>query len=1126
VTSVRVPGREGGDYPSTRSRRGDYPPHSYTSIPPSNFERGLRTTDPDRDRSSQPSRATRLTQLTVPPNTPSSEARPGPSHGPAVESAPSRSGSSPPSPTVPAVASGADTDGPDPSSLRSPPADSAVARNEDPTAPRRARSVAGSDGTTATLSLDSRAAAVGGLLAALLAGTLLRAYDYATVIRPWGVVPPENDPHVYLWHVERAVRTAGGDPVGAATAAATAADLDHLFLAVLAAFAALLPDPHVAVVWYPVLAAVIGTVLAYALATRATGDRTAGVAAALLLAVVPAHATRTRVGFADHHAFDYLLLTAAALALAVALSAGRSSPDPDGTATGTGSGRGHPVGAGVLPDRDAGGRPAPRAVGRRQYLAGVAVGLLVAAQLLAWRGGIALVVPLAVATVAATLSAARRRSPLDAATPALLGLLIAAFVAGAAAELLGWGVSGASTAVVALLGVAFVVALAAEAATRAALRPRWTAAVGLAGLAVAAALAWIAIPEVGALWDAAAAYLAGTADGSVAETVSLFGGPFGLVTGPVALMGLVAPFAAVGAAIVARELRRRDDPALVVLLTYAATLFVYAAVQRRFVGELAPFAAGLAAVGLLATLRYLLRDAPRGSGSAERSTGAVTDRADDPDGRQPAARTPRSRGRSALAAALAVFLVVATATAGAAGVAAGAAQAAADESWVETGRWVAGIVVAEDRSYPDSYVLTPWAETRRVNYLVGDPTLPSLGYENARATYDPLVAAADPDVRYPFVADRVGFLAVRPVGQASLQGPDGSGTATGRDPAVSAAGPAPASRVAVAPLTVATGLPDLGHYRLVHDPAGGNRVYEVVPGATVVVPLDRAAAVGPTVTADGVRVVRPAQRPVATATVTVEGEPRPYRRTADPTADGWVIATVAYPGVYDLAGTRAVVTEVDVREGRFVGPADARPSPVSTWRFGEGVGAIEPVAVDATGGFHGRLVGDATRTVAGTDGALRLNGAGAVVVPGDPLAGAGAARVAVTFRTAGPLGETDRPRLVAAGDTTTYPRTVGYQVGLDGGQLVAAVGGGAETTVLRGPAVDDGDWHTAALQWDGATVTLAVDGRVVESRSWTGPVASDGEVVFGADHPGNRQFVGEIADVTLTRGETRDRSSR
>jgi hypothetical protein len=553
------------------------------------------------------------------------------------------------------------------------------------------------------------------------------------------------------------------------------------------------------------------------------------------------------------------------------------------------------------------------------------------------------------------------------------------------------------------------------------------------------------------------------------------------------------------------------------------TLLIYAAVQRRFVGELAPFAAGLAAIGLVAALRYLLTDAPGADvvGSGE----GPAARADDPVGRGPTAPPPRSRTRSVLAAAAAVLLVVATATVGAAGVAVSADQVAADESWVETGRWVATAVTAQALSYPDSYVLTPWAETRRVNYLVGDPTLPSLGYGYARVTYDPLVAAADPDAQYPLVADRAGFLAVRPVGQVGFGGANdtgsgtvtGTGAETGARPTTPVEGAGSGPRVAVAPLTVATGLPDLAHYRLVHDPAAGNRVYQVVPGATVVVPADRVAGAGATVTADGVRVVRPVARPVATATVTVEGESRPYRRTAGLTADGWVIATVAYPGVYDVAGTRAVVTEADVREGRFVGPVDARPSSVSTWRFGEGVGGVERVAVDATGGAHGRLVGDAARTAAGADGTLRLDGAGAVVVPADPLAGASAGRATVTFRTDGRLGETDRPRLVAAGDTTTYPRTVGYQVGLDGGQLVAAVGDGAETTVLRGPAVDDGEWHTATVRWDGTRVELLADGQLVASRSWDGPVASDGEVVIGADHPGNRQFVGEIDDVTLVR---------
>jgi dolichyl-diphosphooligosaccharide--protein glycosyltransferase len=938
-----------------------------------------------------------------------------------------------------------------------------------------------------TLSIGSRRAGVVGVVVAIVAATVLRAYDYATVIRPWGVVPPANDPYVYLWLVERAA-AATGTPLGAATAAAAAAGRDHLFVALLAWVASATGTPAVAVVWYPVVAAAGCLVGTYLLMSRVTGDRTVGVAAALLLAIVPAHATRTRIGFADHHAFDFLLLTAAAFAVVVALSPGRPTPpaastDPDGD--------------------EAQAAVAGRVPGRVQYAAGVLAGLLAATQVLAWRGGVILLVPLALGAAAVALSTARSRSPVAALTPVLLGLLVAAFAIGVADETLGWGVGGAAGAVVALLGVVFVTTLLAEAGSRANLRPRWTALLGTAGLVATAGAALVAIPEVRSLRAAAEAYLAGTAGSGVSETTSLFAGQFGLVAGPLVLFGLVAPLALVGAVLAVRELARRDRPGLVVLLVYAGTLLVYAAVQRRFAGELAPFAAGLAAIGLVATLQWLLADAPVPTG--RRSARGRSDEGRDRESSRLVYRSGRPGLRSTVASAVVVVLLMSTATVGAAGVASGAASVAADETWVETGRWVASDVAEADLSYPASYVLTPWPESRRVNYLVGDPALPRLDYDYARNTYVAVVGASDPDAVYPRIDGRVGYLAVTPVAQPTAgvsRGVSGGSTPPARPP-----------------LTATSGLPDLAHYRLVHDPTDGNRVYRLVPGATVVVPLaadaDDTGGLADPVSA----------RPTATATVAVGGAPSTYRRTATLTADGWAVATVAYPGVYDVTGTdrTVTVTEADVQGGRFVGPSPSPSDATAVWRFAEGspdptTGREPlPVAVDATGASHGRLVGTATRSGAGADGVLRLDGEGVVVVPGDPLADAAAGRVTVTFRTEGPLGQTDRPRLVAAGDTRTYPTTAGYVVGLDGGQLVAAVGDGDDTAVLRGPPLDDGAWHTVSLEWDGETVRLVADGAVVASRAWSGGVVGDGEVVIGANYLGNRGFIGEIDEVRLAR---------
>lgn len=74
------------------------------------------------------------------------------------------------------------------------------------------------------------------------------------------------------------------------------------------------------VAWYPVLLALLTGVLVYGITVRASRDPRIGLAAVALLAVTPAHAFRTSVGFADHHAFDVFWLSLTAYALLVVLT--------------------------------------------------------------------------------------------------------------------------------------------------------------------------------------------------------------------------------------------------------------------------------------------------------------------------------------------------------------------------------------------------------------------------------------------------------------------------------------------------------------------------------------------------------------------------------------------------------------------------------------------------------------------------------------------------------------------------------------------------------------------------------------------------------------------------------------
>jgi dolichyl-diphosphooligosaccharide--protein glycosyltransferase len=972
---------------------------------------------------------------------------------------------------------------------------------------------------------DGRLAAAVGLLAVVAATVVLRAYDASRVVREWGVVLPGNDPYSYLHAVERVLATTDG--VAAAVVLAGGTARDPLFLAAIAGLAARFePTPAgVVLAWYPVVAAALVVPLLYRLVVRATGDRVTGLTAGALLAVVPAHAVRTRVGFADHHAFDGLLAVAAAVALAAALSIGWAWTDRPAVAR---------------PD----GRPSATRLRRltcavRRLAVGtglaVVVALLVAAQVLAWIAGVVYVFPAAAAVAAvAVLAAVRGRSPLLATLPAIGGLCLAAVLVAVALVLPGWGPPAAPAAVAAVAGVGLAAATGAELALRVGGGPRLRAVAGGATTVVASVLAVREVPEMTGLLVEAERYLDATSGGVVAETVPLFGGPWGVVTGPLSQLGLVALLALPGTLLAVRLVRRGGDgsPALLVLLAYAGWLLALAALQRRFAAELAPFASGLAAVALVALARAALADldADRGTGAAEpeRSSGTGSGPARTPTGRLSGWPVPDGGRRGAsrlsrlvaaasgLAARVApaagavalVLAVVSTATVGAAGVAVKANQATVGDDWVETGRWVGGYADAAGLDYPARYVLTPWPENRLVNYLATGIDQPTLKYGYARTNYDRLLALPAPDAASEAYAGRVGFV-VTTDDDVPPYGGDASTYA----------------RLHRTPGPDAGRVPDLGHYRLVHVAAAGARTYELVPGATLAVP----PAEGWTAT--------------ATATVLVDGEAVVYRRTATRTPDGWTVATVAYPGRYAVGGAVVTVTAADVRAGRFVGPT--RPG-TANWTF-PGPEADGEVALDRAGGHHGRVVRAAWVPTAvaadGTpvDGGLAFDGDGAMVAA-DPLAGATAGTVTVRFRTDGV--DDPHPRLVGATTGNTRFETAGYLIALDEGWLVAAVGDGLQVTVLRGPRVDDGRVHEAALAWDDRSVRLFLDGRLVATgdpvpvpdRGQLDPGSGPGKgvgattatvdratgdaiavpLVVGAAAPGERGFQGVVDEVTVS----------
>jgi len=900
------------------------------------------------------------------------------------------------------------------------------------------------------------------LAAVLLVAAVARSYVYGSVFRDGHVVLLANDPFYYRFAVERHV-----------AAAASTGDLlsyagrDPLLVVGLAAVTAALGGPDAAgavVAWYPVVVGLLTVSLVFVLAARVTESRAVGVVAALALALSPVHVARTAVGFGDHHAWDYLLLVAAALCLLALL-------------------RADVAGRGGRTGRPSRGR-------RRRLLAVCGLAFVLAAQALSWVAGFLLVVPAALVVVAvAARDAAAGRRP----GRSLLGavaFLLATGLAGTAHLAFGW-TDAALVVVFASLSTLVLFAVSALYVAAAVGVPRW-AHVGVgAGATAVAFAALVRLPSVRAVATAGRRYAAGTADGAVVETVSLVGGPNGLVTGPLSLFGLELLLAlpAFGWATLA-ALRDRDAGPLL-LATFAWYFLALALIQRRFAGELSPFVAVLAGLTLVRlAVRSGLIDLPAGDEPGWSLPAAVAGAA----GALRARIAPASDRPRRLAPVAVALLVVLSAVASSGMIAIKLNQSTVPPAEYEAARALDAYATERGMAAADSYVLSPLGSNRLFNYEVRGDAVTDLSFEYARTTYDPFVAARSPDAQYDRYNDRVGFVV----------------TTDARSPG------APDSTQATLHERLGSrgdGAPGAGHYRLVYaSPDRSVAAFALVPGAVVV----GRAAPGEAV-------------PVSTS-VAAAGRSVSYERRATATERGWYALTVPYAGTYAVDGSpvavevpavadRGVVEATPVRGG---GPDADR----AHWPLDPG-GTVVPletdgaaVAVDPLGGHHGVVSGAPSTDSGPTDGGLTFTGETVVTVPSPP-AYSRASGLNLTARIDGVPTANDSaparrfPRLVSTAPGGTYAGTRGYQLGLADGHVVGALGDGRRVATVNGPRVDDGRPHRIALRWDGRVLALLVDGEVVDATRYAGDLPPRSTLAIGGTTDGQYRFTGVVDDVRI-----------
>jgi dolichyl-diphosphooligosaccharide--protein glycosyltransferase len=673
------------------------------------------------------------------------------------------------------------------------------------------------------------------LVVALALVVAVRLPTVRSVFRGDWIVLVSNDPYFYRYLVDQSL--AGGPIPSLPDLALRGEPLLVATLAVAAApFGPGTWGSGAVVAWYPVVAAVCTAGLVYAAATRLTDDARVGLAAAGLLAVTPAHAYRTGLGVADHHAFDYLWLALTAFVLVELLS--RSARD------------------------------------RRTWLAAGGLAVAVAAQTLAWEAAPLLLFPLAPA-LALTALVEVRRPDAERLTPVVAGLVGGAALASAAHVALGWQ-AAATVYALDLLALGGVALLALVLLARRTGTPwPWVAAAEAVG-GVAAVLAVSRLPAIATRLEGGLAFFGSTQAAELAGVGSNYG-PVGVLV----ILGFAPVLAGPTLLLAAREAWQRLDPAWFVVGVAVVHFGVLASLQRRFGGELAPFAAILGGVGFVALASWFdLAVPPR---PLRRDAGSTA-----PDGGDEALVVP-DRTRLALLGGLA-------------GVAVGSGSlytalidrrlVIADATY-EAARWLADHVEEEGIPYPENYVLSKWGRNRVYNYFVNGEAA-SYGY--ARRTYEDFLFSNDGDEWYGEFADRVGFVVTRDLPHLGLIGAstvqsclhDRFGSATVGD------------------------VGGAGHFRALYASEtgdGARKVFRVVPGATV-----RGTADPPDPDDDdGRQTVR------LVTDVSIDGADFEYVRRAAVT-DGSFEVTVAYPGTYriDDDGTTVTVAERAVRDGETV----------------------------------------------------------------------------------------------------------------------------------------------------------------------------------------------------------------
>ncbi len=591
-------------------------------------------------------------------------------------------------------------------------------------APRAARSAVGDGaGVRASISepsididLSGRLERIDGWLAASLTLALLlvvafRVTTWGQVFMGGDIVLTGNDPWYYRYWVDQTVAAGGRlDFGGLAALPEGVTGGEPLTVALLWVFTAILGGSETAsgvvLVFYPIVAAVLVGLLTYLFTRELTDDRRIAVMAVVILAVLPVHAQRSGLGYADHHAFDFvwLMLTAASAVYTTKLPATRVE----------------------LADRP------------RSLLLGICgVGAGVAGQTLAWEAGPLLLIPLALYfPVVAILNTREGRSPLWASAPLLAGLGAGALLSALAHLGLGWHSTVVAFSPAILFSGGAAVTVLAEWIYRVETDVDSTKTLGAAlilGLLGFLALITYVLPSVGQTLFARVGVLLDTRP--IVEYQPLFSmqtNGWLILLGPpivVAIPGFL--WAA------ARGLR--GERRYLIAAVYGLWLLTMAALQQRFAGELSPFVASFAGFAVIfLAWKVDIADSPAPLDQRETARPSLS---------------PPSFGQIG-AGLILLSLVGGYGVVQAPNHAAKAPYLAAEH---DVAAFAESYSAERDLEYPDNYVLTKWWRNRMYNYVVSGE---SNSYRYAEQNYVEFLSSTTPaeDGWYEQFEGRVGFV--------------------------------------------------------------------------------------------------------------------------------------------------------------------------------------------------------------------------------------------------------------------------------------------------------------------------------------------------------------------------------